>query len=127
MPAMLDAQEVYFQYAREEAPEGVPDTADAAPPAVLRGVSLSVEKGSFVALLGHNGCGKSTLAKHFNAILLPEAGTVLVENMDTRGEDHIYDMLRYVLMERPIAPPKPAPEALLPDDPLDLLSFGKRK
>ena len=38
-----------------------------------------------------------------------------------------HDMLRYVLMERPIAPPKPAPEALLPDDPLDLLSFGKRK
>ena len=49
------------------------------------------------------------------------------EDVDTRGEDHIYDMLRYVLMERPIAPPKPAPEALLPDDPLDLLSFGKRK
>ena len=98
MPAMLDAQEVYFQYAREEAPEGVPDTADAAPPAVLRGVSLTVEKGSFVALLGHNGCGKSTLAKHFNAILLPTGGRVLVEELDTADENRTYDVRRLVGM-----------------------------
>ncbi len=48
------------------------------------------------------------------------------EDVDTQGEDHIYDMLRYVLMERPISPPKPAPEALLPDDPLDLRRGARR-
>ena len=52
---------------------------------------------SFVAVLGANGCGKSTLAKHFNAILLPEAGTVLVEGMDTRN-DHLYDIRQKVGM-----------------------------
>lgn len=45
----------------------------------LNGVSVGVQRGEFVAVLGANGCGKSTLAKHFNAILLPESGTVLVE------------------------------------------------
>ena len=48
----------------------------------LNGVSVGVQRGEFVAVLGANGCGKSTLAKHFNAILLPESGTVLVEGMD---------------------------------------------
>ena len=55
-------------------------------------------RGEFVAVLGANGCGKSTLAKHFNAILLPEAGTVLVEGMDTRNEDHLYDVRQKVGM-----------------------------
>ena len=45
---------------------------------VLDGISMSVEKGEFVALLGHNGCGKSTMAKHFNALLLPSEGKVYV-------------------------------------------------
>ncbi|TJX41484.1 ATP-binding cassette domain-containing protein, partial [Soehngenia saccharolytica] len=52
----------------------------------------------FVAVLGANGCGKSTLAKHFNAILLPESGTVLVEGMDTKDEDKIYDIRQTVGM-----------------------------
>lgn len=51
------------------------------------GVSMEVHRGEFVAVLGANGCGKSTLAKHFNAILLPESGTVLVEDMDTRTDE----------------------------------------
>ena len=45
---------------------------------VFDGLNLSIEAGSFVAVLGHNGCGKSTLAKHFNAILLPAGGSVTV-------------------------------------------------
>ena len=61
-------------------------------------MSAEVKRGEFVAVLGANGCGKSTLAKHFNAILLPESGTVLVEGMDTKDEDKIYDIRQTVGM-----------------------------
>ncbi|WP_369282446.1 energy-coupling factor transporter ATPase [Oscillibacter sp. GMB15532] len=64
----------------------------------LRGVDLNIEKGSFVVILGHNGSGKSTLAKTFNAILLPSAGRVLVEGMDTADEDRLLDIRRRVGM-----------------------------
>ena len=50
---------------------------------VFDDLDLTIEQGSFVAVLGHNGCGKSTLAKHFNAILLPQGGSVHVWGMDT--------------------------------------------
>ena len=60
----------------------------------LSGVSLAVEKGEFVALLGHNGCGKSTLAKHFNAMLLPTSGKVFVAGMDTTEEALKYEIRR---------------------------------
>lgn len=60
--------------------------------AVLDGLDLSIQEGSFVALLGHNGCGKSTLAKHFNAMLLPLGGQVLVQGMDTADENKKYDI-----------------------------------
>ena len=53
---------------------------------VFEGLNLEIEEGSFVAVLGHNGCGKSTLAKHFNAILLPTGGSVLVYGLDTQDE-----------------------------------------
>ena len=64
----------------------------------LCGVSLSIEKGSFVAVLGHNGSGKSTLAKHMNGILIPDEGRVLVEGLDTADEEHIIDVRRRVGM-----------------------------
>ena len=53
---------------------------------VFDGLNLSIEAASFVAVLGHNGCGKSTLAKHFNAVLLPAGGSVTVYGMDTKDE-----------------------------------------
>ena len=53
----------------------------------LCGVSLEIEKGSFVAVLGHNGSGKSTLAKHLNAILLPTEGKVLINGIDTAAQE----------------------------------------
>lgn len=62
----------------------------------LSGVSLAVERGEFVALLGHNGCGKSTLAKHFNAMLLPTSGKVFVDGMDTAEEALKYEIRRRV-------------------------------
>lgn len=87
---MLSAQQVHFQY------DG--DTPQVVPHAVLQGVDLTVEKGAFVALLGHNGCGKSTLAKHFNALLLPTGGRVLVEGLDTAVEENTYPVRRTVGM-----------------------------
>ena len=64
----------------------------------LCGVSLSIEKGSFVAVLGHNGSGKSTFAKHMNGILVPDQGRVLVEGLDTSDEEHVIDVRRRVGM-----------------------------
>ena len=75
---IISAQDVRFSYV----------TAEGVAPIVLGGVSLDIEKGSFVAVLGHNGSGKSTLAKHMNAILLPTGGKVYVSGMDT-SEDHL--------------------------------------
>ena len=59
---------------------------------VFDGLDLTIAEGSFVAVLGHNGCGKSTLAKHFNAILLPESGIVLGEDIDNRTDEKVYDV-----------------------------------
>lgn len=64
----------------------------------LCGVSLDIEKGEFVAVLGHNGSGKSTLAKHMNAILVPDSGSVTVLGMDTADESHTIDIRRNVGM-----------------------------
>ena len=65
---------------------------------VFEGLNLEIEEGSFVAVLGHNGCGKSTLAKHFNAILLPTGGSVHVYGMDTRQEAELMEIRRTVGM-----------------------------
>ena len=65
---------------------------------MLDGVSLSIRRGEFVAVLGHNGSGKSTLSKHFNAILLPTAGKVYVDGMDTCDEDKLLDIRRRIGM-----------------------------
>jgi len=65
---------------------------------VFADMNLTVEEGSFVAVLGTNGCGKSTLAKHFNAILLPCGGRVLVNGIDTSHEERIMAVRRNVGM-----------------------------
>ena len=74
---------------------GVDDTPGVA---VFEDLSLDIEEGSFVAVLGSNGCGKSTLAKHFNAILLPNGGKVYVCGLDTSDEDKIMAVRRNVGM-----------------------------
>ena len=66
--------------------------------AVFEDLNLTVEEGSFVAVLGTNGCGKSTLAKHFNAILLPSGGKVSVCGIDTSFEERIMTIRRNVGM-----------------------------
>ena len=68
------------------------------PQNALDGVDLTIEKGSFVVVLGHNGSGKSTLAKHMNAVLVPASGKVLVDGMDTAEEENLLEVRRRVGM-----------------------------
>ncbi len=70
---------------------GVEDTPGVT---VFEDLNLSVAEGSFTAILGSNGCGKSTLAKHFNAILLPSGGKVWVFGMDTQEEENLIAIRR---------------------------------
>ena len=90
MSTMLQTEHLSFTYPAEE---GVSTSTTA-----LEDVSLSIEKGSFVVVLGHNGSGKSTLAKHMNAVLLPSGGAVYVEGMDTRDEALLLEIRRRVGM-----------------------------
>ena len=78
--------------------ENVSFTYPEAEKPTVQGVSFEIEKGSFVAILGHNGCGKSTLAKLMNGILLPDRGKVTVCGMDTADESRIIDIRRNVGM-----------------------------
>ena len=86
---MLQTEHLSFTYPAEE---GQTSTV------ALEDVSLSIERGSFVVVLGHNGSGKSTLAKHMNAVLLPGGGAVYVEGMDTRDESLLLEIRRRVGM-----------------------------
>lgn len=85
---IIQARELTFRYT----------TAEGVAPTVLDQVNLDIEAGSFVAILGHNGSGKSTFAKHLNAILLPTSGKVYVDGMDTTDEDKLLDIRRTVGM-----------------------------
>jgi len=86
---IICAQNLDFAYPGNEDTPATP---------VFRGLDFSVAEGSFVAVLGHNGCGKSTLAKHFNAILLPSGGTVHVCGMDTKDESLLLSIRKRVGM-----------------------------
>lgn len=86
---IIKAVNLIFDYIKrdeEEQVEGVDRALD--------GLTLDIEEGSFVAVLGHNGSGKSTFAKQVNGILVPTDGTVLISGMDTRDESHIWDIRR---------------------------------
>ncbi len=88
--AIIRATDVTFAYLDNETEQkGIP---------VLEGLSLSIRKGEMVALLGHNGCGKSTIAKHFNSILIPDAGDVVVDGINTKDEERVFDVRRRVGM-----------------------------
>lgn len=84
----ISAQNVCFSYSEFEEGKSAVNAVD--------GVSLDIKKGEFVALLGHNGCGKSTMAKHFNAMLVPDSGKVFVDGDDTSDEEKTYDIRRKV-------------------------------
>jgi len=88
--AIIRATDVTFAYLDNETEQ------KEAP--VLVGLNLSIRKGEMVALLGHNGCGKSTIAKHFNSILLPDAGDVVVDGINTKDEERLFDVRQRVGM-----------------------------
>lgn len=85
---IISAQKVEFHYNNEYEENETPKPVKQ----VLKGVSLDIPRGGFTAILGHNGSGKSTIAKHMNAILLPCGGTVWVDGIDTRDEEKLFDI-----------------------------------
>ena len=87
MENIIEAINLSFSYMQDDDPIKALDN-----------INFKVPEGQFVAVLGHNGSGKSTLAKHFNAILLPESGSVSVMGIDTRDEERIYDIRQNVGM-----------------------------
>ena len=86
---MLRTENLVFEYIRRDEEGNVEDILRA-----IDDVSLEVQKGEFVAILGHNGSGKSTVAKHINALLSPTEGAVFVNEMDTKEEEHLWDIRR---------------------------------
>ena len=89
MSNFIEFENVSFAYRDEE--EGTEVR-------VIENLDLGIEKGDFVCILGHNGCGKSTTAKLCNAILVPQSGRVLVDGIDTRDEEKINDIRKKVGM-----------------------------
>ena len=84
---IVKASKLIFEYIRRDEEENVEEVKRA-----INDVYVYIKKGDFVAVLGHNGSGKSTFAKHINGILMPSEGTVWVSGMDTRDEEHIWDV-----------------------------------
>ena len=89
MEEIISVEHLAFAYPGMEGQASVP---------VFEDLSITIERGSFVAILGTNGCGKSTLAKHFNSILLPSGGKVYVGGIDTSDPDRIMAVRRCVGM-----------------------------
>ena len=81
---IIDAAHVFFDYVRRDENDNIEEVSHA-----LSDLSLSIEEGSFVCILGHNGSGKSTFAKLLNGLNLPKEGTVLIAGMDTREEEKL--------------------------------------
>ena len=84
---IIKASKLIFDYIRRDEEDQIQEVDRA-----LDGVDVDIRKGDFVAVLGHNGSGKSTFAKHINGILLPTEGTVWISDMDTRDAGQIWEI-----------------------------------
>ena len=89
MSEIISVEHLAYTYPGVDQTPGVP---------VFEDMNLKIQEGSFVAILGTNGCGKSTLAKHFNSILLPTEGKVYVCGIDTSNEERVMSVRRNVGM-----------------------------
>ncbi len=88
METIIKASDLYYKYVSVEGAESE----------AISGLDIDIKKGEFVAVLGHNGSGKSTFAKHLNAILLPSGGKVWVKGMDTANEELLFEIRQTVGM-----------------------------
>lgn len=84
---IVKTEDLSFDYIRRDEEGNVDGIVNA-----LQDINLSIKQGDFVAVLGHNGSGKSTFAKHLNALLIPTEGCVLVDGMDTTDGDRLWDV-----------------------------------
>lgn len=84
---MLQTKNLVFEYIRRDEENNVVEIKRA-----VDNVSIEIADGSFVAILGHNGSGKSTFAKHLNALFLPTEGQVMVNGMDTSDADQVWNI-----------------------------------
>ena len=91
MENYIEFKDVSFAYIDEYDEKSEKDT-------VIENMNISIRKGEFVAVLGHNGCGKSTFAKLCNAIEIPQSGKVYVDGIDTSDEAEVYNIRRKVGM-----------------------------
>lgn len=82
MNKMIECKNVVFKYSTGEEIEKL----------AIDGLNLEVNEGEFLVVLGHNGSGKSTVAKHMNALLVPTEGTVIVNGLDTSDENNVWDI-----------------------------------
>ena len=90
---MIEAQDIKYEYIRRDDHDEVVAVETA-----LDAVSFRIESGQFIGIMGANGSGKSTLAKHLNALLLPEQGTLWVDDIDTRDKDTVFEIRSHVGM-----------------------------
>ena len=84
---MIKTDKLVFEYAKRDEEGNIIGKSRA-----IDEVSLDIEPGQFTAILGHNRSGKSTLAKHMNALLVPSDGTMWVDGMDTKEDEHLWDV-----------------------------------
>ncbi len=85
--AILEIKDITYAY-----------TSETSVTPALSGVNMSVKKGEFIAIIGHNGSGKSTFARHVNALFLPTSGSVIVDGMDTKEEKNVWDIRKFAGM-----------------------------
>ena len=83
MEKIIRTENLIFQYPADE---------DVKPEPAVKDITIEIEKGSFTAIIGRNGSGKSTIAKTFNALLLPTSGAVYVKGYDTKDADRLWDI-----------------------------------
>lgn len=90
MEKIIEAVGLHFSYSSDEASEKTSE--------VLKGIDITINPGEFVAILGHNGSGKSTFAKHINGILMPSSGKVYVDGIDTSDDSQLFKLRQHAGM-----------------------------